>query len=211
MSSITQRLQQETAELQQGLESQIPLFGPLLTPSLYQTTLASFWGFYATWEQLALDSAPPALVGIVRAREKLHLIEADLLALTHTAGVLFKLRRDAMDPGWLPDLRLPANLLGSMYVIESFTLSAVIISRSLESELLMAYGWGYSFFLGYGADTGLRWNTFCSILDRAPHEDGDTIVAAAQQTFAAFRRWLSHRNGFEDGKHRGAGNRIEPS
>ena len=210
MSSIIQRLQQETAELQQALESEIPLSGPSLTPSLYKATLSSFWGFYATWERLALDSAPPELVPLVRAREKLHLIEADLLALTHTAGVLFELRRDGMDPSWLPDLHLPAKLLGSMYAVESFALSALIISRSLESELLMSYGWGYSFFLGFGQDTGLRWKTFCSILERAPQEDADSMVAAAQQTFAAFRRWLAYRSGSQDARHRVARNRIEP-
>ncbi len=211
MSSILQRLQQDTAEHQEALERAISLSGPALTPSIYKATLSSFWGFYATWEPLALGDGPPELTPMVRAREKLHLIEADLLALTHSAGVLFDLRREPMDPRWLPDLRRSANLLGSMYAVESFALSALVISRNLESELLMSYGWGYSFFLGYGSDTSLRWKAFCSILERAPQADGDAMVDAARQTFTAFRRWLAYRSGSEDARHRAATNRIEPS
>ncbi len=192
--SIPVRLQQETAEQHEALERDLPLTAPELTPALYRETLAGFWGFYATWERLALETTSPALTALVHARLKLHLIEADLLALAHSADILWELRREAMDPSWLPDLRHPAKLLGSMYVIESSTLGGQIISRHLEAALTMSHGWGYSFFLGYGSDTGLRWKAFTAILERAPAEEGDTIVAAARQTFTAFHRWLKHRH-----------------
>ncbi len=193
---ITERLRRETAEQHEALDRDLPLAKDALTPSLYRTTLAGFWGFYATWEDLALETASPPLLALVRSRRKLHLIEADLLALAHSANLLWETRREAMDAAWLPDLQDPANLLGSMYVVEGAMLGGQIISRHLESHLLMSYGWGYSFFVGYGPDTGLRWKAFCAVLDAAPHEAADAIVAAARQTFTAFHRWLAYRRCF---------------
>ena len=190
---IATRLRQETAEQHQALEKLLPLATDDLTPALYQSTLANFWGFYATWEALALEATAPGLLALVHARLKLHLIEADLLALAHSASLLWELRRDMMDPSWLPDLRHPPSLLGSMYVVEGATLGGQIISHHLETDLRMSHGWGYSFFLGYGGDTGLRWKAFTAILNRAPAAEGDAIVAGARQTFTAFHRWLEHR------------------
>ncbi len=78
-----------------------------------------------------------------------------------------------------------------MYVLEGATLGGQFIARHVERALGLAGGRGYSFFRGYGEDTGRMWRSFREELgDRAPALEADEIVASACGTFDRFHNWL---------------------
>jgi len=89
----------------------------------------------------------------------------------------------------LPELSVPTidntvKALGALYVMEGSVMGGTIIIQMLAKNGLRK---GISFFGGYGSETGAKWASFTSVLDRYIHEDSaQEAIEAANQTFSNF-------------------------
>jgi heme oxygenase len=189
---ILARLREETADLHAGLERTLPLGCAVLGREEYARVLAAFRGFFATWESEALRHAPASLLPLVRERQRLPLLDADLAQLGEGTP-----SATALDPAQLPDLGDPAQLLGSMYVLEGSRLGGQIIAKRVRdivpgARAGHASGPAVAFFTGFGPETGRRWKSFCSVLEAfaITPSDAARMISAARATFLAFDLWM---------------------
>ncbi len=184
---ILQRLRHETRPQHEALEQLLPLGRPHLPLAVYKQVLLRFHGFYRTWEAEAQAHAGSSLAPVLAARRKLPLLQSDLQALG-----LDPASQPPLDPARLPRFAgSPATLLGSMYVVEGSTLGGQLIARELERSSGFRDGLGYLFFRSYGITVGQQWKAFTALLQSAPPDQADAIVAGARDTFTAFADWFA--------------------
>ena len=186
---ILKRLKQATSERHGALEGQLPLLDPCLSRENYHQLLSRFFGYYAPletrllamteWDEIDFDYTD---------RHKAPRLEQDLIALGDTPETLARLPRCQE----LPEIVSLSNLLGCLYVLEGATLGGQIITRHLQAHLELTPELGASFFNGYGAHTGARWQAFCSMLTSVAEQTGgdEDIIATANQTFETLEQWL---------------------
>lgn len=168
------QLRRATRDVHARIERALPLLDPGLSPTVYRRIIERFYGYYAS---LARTSNEPALL------RKLPLLRADLLAL----GAV-----DAAVPRChdLPELSNASQVLGMLYVVEGATLGGQIIQRHLASVLALDETNGAAFFVGYGAATGARWNSFGVRVETAAEFDMHACIGAAIATFETLERWI---------------------
>ncbi len=178
---ILARLRQETAALHQDVERVVDLVSPSLTLERYIDILRAFHAFFVPWEA-ALDAhCPASLAELWRGRQRSYRLEIDLEALESEPAA-------SLAPMQIPELT-EGRWLGSLYVIEGSTLGGQVISRHLEKHFGWTDGHRYSFFSGYGEDTGRQWQAVCAALESAPRQ-GNQIIDGAHLTFVHLRRCL---------------------
>jgi heme oxygenase len=84
----------------------------------------------------------------------------------------------------VPVIDSPIKALGALYVMEGSIMGGTIIIQMLAKHGLTE---GVSFFRGYGSETGGKWASFASVLDRYIHRDfGQEAIESANQTFSNF-------------------------
>lgn len=189
---ILKRLKLATSACHSALEDQLPLMHANLSRDDYRQFVGRFFGFYEPlearlmasphWRPLAFDYA---------ARQKTPRLAQDLLALGGTAQALAATPRCSE----LPAFDTPEQLLGCLYVIEGATLGGRSITRHLQTQLGLTPESGVAFFDGYGAQTGLRWKAFCTMLSNNADRYSDesrhaAIIAGANGTFHTLTQWL---------------------
>jgi heme oxygenase len=92
-------------------------------------------------------------------------------------------------PTELPEVTVPSidntvKALGALYVMEGSVMGGSIIIQMLARHGVTE---GVSFFGGYGSETGAKWASFASVLDRYIHKDsGQEAIETANQTFSNF-------------------------
>ena len=129
---------------------------------------------HATLEAGLAPWLPPEIAAIRLGKSEW--LAADLLALGSTPD---------MADGAASVITSYAAALGTLYVLEGGTLGLQVVRRRLPDSHPALHGAG-RFLLGYGSDTGRRWQTFVVLLDALPAADWPTALAAAEATFQAF-------------------------
>ena len=170
----------------------MPFGDPAFDVTAYISLLHRTHGFFKTWEPIALLNADrigqvSMLASLVREMPRLDTLERDLAFFGQTPD------SNSMPSTYLPPMRADAGLLGSMYVIEGSTLGGQLIAGMLETKLSLSNGEGYSFFVGAGSSTGRRWKAFSGYLAQWSDDhasEGDSVIAAARETFEAYRLWV---------------------
>ncbi len=186
---ILPKLKQATRERHIALESQMPLLDPLLSHAIYRQLLRKFYGYYAPLEMqlLTLPWWDEIDFGYTD-RYKTPRLARDLIALGDTPDTLPLMPFCQA----LPTVVTLPDLLGCLYVIESMTLGGQVITRHLKNNLKLTLASGTEFFNGYGAETGTRWQAFCTMLttQAAKTADDESILATANKTFDTLDQWL---------------------
>jgi heme oxygenase len=183
------RLKQATNERHRALEGQLPLLDSRLSREHYRQFVSRFFGYYEPLEARLLSLACWDEIGFDYAeRRKTPRLEQDLIALGETPDALTWVPR-CQD---LPEVVTIPHLLGCLYVIEGATLGGQIISRRLQTNLGLTPESGASFFNGYGAQTGPRWQAFGTTLTTLAQRTGgeEDIIDSANKTFATIDEWL---------------------
>lgn len=183
MSTLLERLRQETRPQHEGLEKALDLLSPTLGIARYQDILRRFHAFWRSWRPLAhglLAKEGDLLTG----RDRTPLLESDLAHFNLTP-----LRPD----GPLPTLNDADQALGSLYVLEGSTLGGQVIARHLETHLGLRDGAGYAYFQGYGRQNGPMWAALRERLAHHPTEGptADRLVAGARETFSLLEQRLA--------------------
>jgi heme oxygenase len=196
------RLRAETGMLQRRVEHELAVFGDAASWLDYRLYLCRMYGFLVPVEA-ALDATPDlaAVVPDVEERtQKVALLARDLLSL----GV------DRRHLGQIPRIAVPTlaelpEALGWMYVVESATLDAAVLARSLADRLPAELEHAAAYLHCYGDEAHARWRGFGAAVEAYVDDadDGagsgagsgdvacDRIVLAATDCLFRFHRWLA--------------------
>ncbi|MDU9393886.1 biliverdin-producing heme oxygenase [Pseudomonas sp. zfem002] len=188
---VLQALRAGTGDLHIALEKRLPFFSDTLDLPAFLRLMQAYHGFYAPLEAaLRQRSDLPAEVD-PQSLHKTATLGDDLRALGLSAEALAQLPVCRQ----LPPLGSSAACLGVLYVIEGATLGGQVLRREIHRRLGLDASNGAAFLDVYGSDTGRRWRAFLSLLCARPLDAAGrgVVVAAAQQTFRCFERWLESR------------------
>jgi len=184
--TLAQRLKSDTHLAHAALEK--AMMGHLrvsTTPGRYAQLLSLMHAWLAP-----LGEKISAALGEARVpdatRRTASWLEEDLADLPPTEAV-----KPAADAD-LPAINSAADAYGALYVLEGSTLGGQVVAGILRKitglpDLPLRY------FLSYGDETRARWETFRADLNAFAATDPaheDAIVASADATFDAFRRWF---------------------
>jgi heme oxygenase (biliverdin-IX-beta and delta-forming) len=187
---VLQRLKCETRPYHEQIEHVMDLPACLHSREEYRAVLARLYGLYAPVELALGDVAGlSTIVDDLSGRWKAALLARDLLALGLSTVELRDLPRCADLPA-LPDI---AHALGCLYVFEGATLGGQLIARQIAGSLGVSTEHGGAFFSSYGSQTGPMWRRFGAAVTAyatTPNHEA-AMVAAAQELFRIFTRWLA--------------------
>jgi heme oxygenase len=157
--------------------------------SQYSLLLARLYGFYCPLER-ALRRVPVNMTsGIdLLAREKAHLLRADLVAIGIAVDAIAAL------PSYeaLPNIRSRGALVGCLYIIEGSGLGGSVLAKKLDYLLGTEGTRRRRFFLGRTSPDPLPWGVFCGLLE-ACADDGNLndLIEGARDTFDTLVLWLN--------------------
>lgn len=181
---LLQRLRDETREVHESLESQLPLNSATLTLEQYREVLEGFYMFYEPFETEILPRLPEAWSTLFESRHKLQALINDL---AFVGSVNAHLNRCPTFPAYAD---LP-QILGALYVVEGSTLGGQLITRHVRQVLGLSENEGLQFFSSYGDEVGSKWRSFRELLQQysSPGWD-DEIVSGARKTFETLQQCL---------------------
>ncbi|PPQ36776.1 biliverdin-producing heme oxygenase [Rhodopila globiformis] len=148
----------------------------------YRALLSRLYGFHVPFE---------AAAGIEPERSRW--LAADLQTLGLDEAAVAALPRC----GYVPRLETEARRLGAAYVVEGSTLGGRELAKRLDHLFGPGAIEGRRFFSGRATDTGRAWRAFVERLERTGTDEATSaaVIAAAQETFAAFERWVEDWDG----------------
>ncbi len=175
-------LRQATAPAHVALEHELDWAPRVATREGYRSLLARLYGFHRSWEPAI--GAALSDGAFFDARRRVAALARDLAFLG-----LPPERIDGLPTAPAPALPGPAAAMGALYVLEGSTLGGKVIGRHVAATHGFAED-GLAYYTAHGPRTGAMWGAFRSRLDTYGGEAG-TVVAAANGTFDAMRRWLA--------------------
>jgi len=184
------RLKQDTSSQHEALERN-PHTAVLVRHDLsfpaYLNVLKRFYGFILPVE----DQVYPLLnqeLGDTEVFKRGHLLKEDLSALGLSQQAISALPRLHS----LPSIHTTAAAFGMVYVLEGSKLGGQFISRQVNQVLRLTPEQGLRFFNGHGREAGHFWNEFRQAMANyaVTTNQQDVVIAAAAQTFEAFKTWL---------------------
>ena len=188
MADLFTRLREETQDEHRQLETRLDLLGDGLSRDRYRLTLERFFGYVEPYESALVRLAPNDWADFIAPRLRAPWLRADLRSLGASDADVDRLPR----ADTLPAMTDLASLVGCMYVQEGSTLGGRVIAPQLQQRLGLAEDTGARYFHGHGAHTGRLWTDFrhraAAALSEGQH---DAAIAAARDSFAAMRRWLT--------------------
>lgn len=186
--SIMERLKEDTKTAHQQLEkATIPFIRRSTNNEHYELLLKMFYGYFRPMEEKIQKLVPESLLQDIGERRQTVALLNDLKKIgAETASLELSAH--------LPELKTVAQAIGALYVLEGSTLGGRFISQMLMNQLERPATEGISFFSGYGDQTDAKWKLFTETVNHyaAQHpEQTDEMVKAADETFAAFGRWVA--------------------
>jgi heme oxygenase (biliverdin-IX-beta and delta-forming) len=177
-------LKERTEPSHQALEQRmVALIHQIKSGNDYAKFLELMYGYYAALEERIagfIDNKPPLDFKKRRKADRL-LNDIREFAVPDTMVLC-----DA-----LPAVQSYAGALGAMYVLEGSVLGGKIIARMIKAQLQAQPSPGFSFFLGYGEETGAMWQAFKDDLEQPFDEkEKEEVVEAANDTFVRFKQWI---------------------
>jgi heme oxygenase len=186
------RLRSATAATHERLHRHPGFFGLLhgsLTIAEYSSLLARLYGFHWPLERV-FRMIPGNMRGRIdlRAREKAHLLYADLIAVGMSASEIDALPLCSN----LSQIHTEEALFGCLYVVEGAGLGGSMMARNLDFLLGAEVSSGRQFFLGRKSADPLPWAAYCELLEICAAEGNlDDIIDGARKTFDSFELWLN--------------------
>ena len=180
LTEVRNRTRQQHEQLERDLSAE-HYFDSLQS---YRRLLERWYGWLEPWERLAATEAPLSVLEFMNHRWKTTWLQNDLQALGDEPA-------DGLPRAEVPVPVSTASWIGTLYVLEGSTLGGQFISRTVEQELGLRFGRGYSFFRSYGEQVGSRWQEFRQFAEKHVAPDKiDEAVLAAEQTFQTIHGWL---------------------
>ena len=179
---INEQLKESTHPSHQALEKKmVSMIKKIQTRQDYVKFLKLMYGYYAALEKRVQEYVSDIEIGKRRKAERLL---QDINYFEASAA-------DHDTCNELPPIRSHAEALGAMYVMEGSTMGGKIIARMIEGQAGINGPSGFSFFNGYGDETGKMWEEFKVFLNR-PFDEMEklNLILTANRTFITFHNWI---------------------
>jgi heme oxygenase (biliverdin-IX-beta and delta-forming) len=146
----------------------------------YVRFLKLMYGYYSALERRVQEYVSDTEIGKRRKAERL-LEDISYFESTDTPALCKE----------LPPICSHAEALGAMYVLEGSTHGGPVIAKMIEGQAGINGPSGFSFFNGYGEETGKMWEEFKAILNR-PFDEMEklNLISTANRTFRTFYNWI---------------------
>jgi len=178
---LNEQLKESTRPSHQALEKKmVSMIKKIRTRQDYVTFLKLMYGYYSALEKRVQDYVSDFEIGKRRKAERL-LEDISYFESASTPDLC----KD------LPPITSHAEALGAMYVMEDSTMGGKIIASMIEGQAGINGPSGFSFFNGYGDDTGRMWEEFKVFLNR-PFDEMEklNLILTANRTFNTFYKWI---------------------
>ncbi|MFT4094913.1 MAG: biliverdin-producing heme oxygenase [Niabella sp.] len=174
---ISTRIKETTKEAHQQLEKKVVLkIKAIDSPADYAAFLKYFFAYFNVVEKAVAPYITTLLTDYDKRRNASYL-KADIEELGATIEML--------PYAQAPSIHNAAEAIGAMYVLEGSIMGGPYIVQMLQKRGIEK---GFSFFSGYGADSGRMWKAFQDVLNEtgANEAAGLQIMQKAAETFARF-------------------------
>lgn len=181
-SLLSARIKEETKKSHQELEKKVVLkLKGIRSEADYAGFLNSFYNYFNTVEKANAPYISNKVLSDYTERRNSSYLKADIEELG------FEIKPSIGLPQ--PEITSLPAALGAMYVMEGSIMGGPIIVEILKKHGITK---GFSFFSGYGAETGKMWSAFVSVLNaNASDEQAKQIaVNVANDTFAKFQSYF---------------------
>lgn len=178
---INEQLKDSTQASHQALEKKmVSIIKKIRTRQDYVNFLKLMYGYYSALERRVQEYVSEMEIGKRRKAERL-LDDISYFESTATPDLCKE----------LPPISSHAEALGAMYVMEGSTMGGKIIARMIEGQAGINGPSGFSFFNGYGEETGKMWEEFKLFLNR-PFDELEklNLILTANRTFRTFYNWI---------------------
>lgn len=178
---INEQLKDSTHASHQALEKKmVSIIKKIKTRQDYVNFLKLMYGYYSALERRVQDHVTEMEIGKRRKASRL-LDDISYFEATSTPDLCNE----------LPPISSHAEALGAMYVMEGSTMGGKIIARMIEGQAGIDGPSGFSFFNGYGEETGTMWEEFKTFLNR-PFDEIEklNLILTANRTFRTFYNWI---------------------
>jgi heme oxygenase len=178
---LNDQLKDSTQPSHQALEKKmVSLVRKIRTRQDYVKFLKLMYGYYSALEKRVQEYVSEREIGKRRKAERL-LEDINYFESTGTPALCNE----------LPPIRSHAEALGAMYVMEGSTQDGKIIAEMIEDQAGINGPSGFSFFNGYGEETGKMWEEFKAFLNRPIDEmEKLNLIRTANRTFITFYNWI---------------------
>lgn len=174
---VSTQIKEATKQAHQQLEKQVVVKIKAIESSGDYATFLKY--FYAYFNAVGQAIAPfvNAVLPDYSARRNATYIKADIEALGANVGVL--------PPAQAPKIQSPAEALGALYVLEGSIMGGPYIIQMLQKR---GIDQGFSFFSGYGANSGRMWAIFQEVMNTVGGEGiaAQQMIQKACETFERF-------------------------
>jgi heme oxygenase (biliverdin-IX-beta and delta-forming) len=193
-TTFLQQLRSKTAHSHQLIEQNSvsqSLMSQGVTMTQYVQYLKSMYGFVYGFEKQVFPFLKHNELLQIEDRRKVHLIQADLALLNHTAAQPY-----VIDELFSTHYQTVAAALGGMYVLEGSTLGGQIINRHLSKVLGDSVAGKTTYLTAYAGQTGSMWKVFLQLLCEAGATTAieDEIIDSAVNTFSLLNTCLSEHS-----------------
>lgn len=174
---ISARIKEITKEAHQQLEKKVVLkIKAISSPADYAAFLKYFYAYFNAVEKAVAPYVATILSDYDKRRNASYL-KADIEALGYTT--------DELPEAQAPHITNGAEAMGALYVLEGSIMGGPYIVQMLQKRGIEK---GFSFFSGYGADSGLMWKAFQDTLNEVSADEaaGQQAMLKAAETFARF-------------------------
>lgn len=143
----------------------------------YIDLLKHFYAYFNAVEQAIAPYITTAILPDLDNRRNSSYIKADIEELGGNINEL--------PAAVAPNISNAVQALGALYVLEGSIMGGPYIVQMLQKGGISK---GFSFFNGYGAESGQKWAGFISVLNSLPQneEESSACLKAAEETFANF-------------------------
>ena len=182
--TLAHRLKHETAEAHAKTEEILsPKLSSIKNYDDYACILKMFYGFFFFLEDSVQSYIRANILPDIGERRNSKFILKDLEAISSSTKQLAICNA-------VPEIRSIAQALGALYVMEGSTLGGRMISKMLMKNTFVVFNdSNLNFFSGYKEQTGNRWKSFLTVVDKY-EEDADEIIASANETFDCLTNWM---------------------
>lgn len=181
---LSQEIKEATKVAHQQLEKTVVLrLKEIRSASDYADFLKHFYAYFYAVEQAITPFITPEVLADYPKRRNSSYLQQDIEDLGGDLTVL--------PPAKAPVIGNAAEAMGALYVLEGSIMGGPYIV-----QMLRKYGMetGFSFFSGYGEDTGRMWAAFTTALNAVATspELEKAVMAKAEETFGRFGGCFVH-------------------
>ena len=178
---LNELLKESTHPSHQALEKKmVSLIKKIRNRHDYVKFLRLMYGYFSALEKRVQEYMPELEIGKRRKAERL----LEDITCFEASGSPDLCKE-------LPPITSHAEALGAMYGMEGSAIGGKTIASMIKGQAGIDGPSGFSFFNGYGDDTGRMWEEFKTFLNK-PFDELEKLdlILAANRTFITFYKWI---------------------